>query len=172
MDERSVLQDEALQRLERVRRFVQAFDDGLEPLVFEAPLSTSDAAAQHLGVALGQIAKSILFCSEGRYGLFVAAGDQRIDPRIVRAHLGGKKPRVATPEEVFEVTGYPVGAVCPFALAQEVPVFVDASLGRFDTVYTAAGIAESMLPIPYPSLVSITGATIVAAAGQPDPKEV
>lgn len=159
------------QRLERVRRAVLAHDPDLAPLVFDEPLYTSAAAADHLGVSRGQIAKSILFRSGGRFGLFVTAGDVRVDPGVVQDHLGGIDPRVATPEEVLQVTGYPVGAVCPFALAQEIPVFVDRSLARFETVYTAAGIAESMLPIPYAALVAITRATVTGGQEAPPPEE-
>lgn len=57
-----------------------------------------------------------------------------------------------------------VGAVCPFALLQEVPVFVDASLQRFDVVYTAAGIAESLLAVTYEQLLAITKAQVIDAA--------
>jgi prolyl-tRNA editing enzyme YbaK/EbsC (Cys-tRNA(Pro) deacylase) len=157
----------ASERLERVRRFVQAHDASLAPLVFDEPLPTSELAAKRLGVEIGQIAKSILFKSKDRFGLFVAAGDRRIDPKVVKAHLGGKKPRVATPEEVLAVTGYPVGAVCPFALKEEVEVYIDRSLSRFDNVYTAAGITESMLPVPYATLVRITGGDVVDIEGTP-----
>ena len=149
----------------RVRAHVQAHDPHLDPMLFDKALPTSQAAADHLGVALGQIAKSILFRAGDRFGLFVAAGDRRIDPELVRAHLGGERPRIARPAEVEDVTGFTVGAVCPFALRQPVPVFVDASLARYDTVYTAAGRPESLLPIPFDRLVSITGATVVESRG-------
>lgn len=149
--------------LERVRSFVQAHDPTLEPIVFETPLPTSEAAADALGVAPGQVAKSILFRSDDAYGLFVTAGDRLVPAREVKRLLGGKKPRIATPDEVLAVTGYPVGAVCPFALRQAVPVFVDASLQRFDTLYTAAGIAESLLPVGFNALVAMTDATVVPA---------
>jgi prolyl-tRNA editing enzyme YbaK/EbsC (Cys-tRNA(Pro) deacylase)/8-oxo-dGTP pyrophosphatase MutT (NUDIX family) len=154
--------------LDRVRAAVQQYDSSLEPLVFDEPLSTSEAAANALGVEVGQIAKSILFRVGERHGLFVAAGDVKIDPKQVRACLGGGKTKMASPEEVREITGFEVGAVCPFALRQAVPVFIDTSLQRFDHVYTAAGIRESVLPITYQQLLAITAGTEFAATTHPE----
>jgi prolyl-tRNA editing enzyme YbaK/EbsC (Cys-tRNA(Pro) deacylase)/uncharacterized damage-inducible protein DinB len=147
--------------VERVRRFVQAFDSGLQPIIFAVKTRTSEEAASVLGVRVGQIAKSILFRSEDAYGLFVAAGDVRVNLGIVKRLLGGKKPKMASPEEVVAVTGYQVGAVCPFALARDVPVYLDESMQRFDLLYTAAGTAESVLPISFDRLKQITGGTVI-----------
>ncbi|WP_322112076.1 YbaK/EbsC family protein [Brevibacillus ruminantium] len=147
--------------LERVQHYVNQYDPTIKAMLFEEKLQTSEEAAQALGVDIGQIAKSILFRSSGRYGLFVAAGDVRIHAKRVKQCLEGGQPKMASPEEVIEVTGFQVGAVCPFALRQEVPVFVDSSLERFPVVYTAAGIAESLLPVTFQALVAMTGAQVV-----------
>lgn len=150
--------------LEKVRRYVQQYDPTLEPLVFPESLKTSEAAAQALGVEVGQIAKSILFRSNDRYALFVAAEDVRIHPKRVKEAFGGGKPKMASPEEVEAVTGFCVGAVCPFALKTDIPIFVDISLKRFDVVYTAAGIVESVLPVTFDALVRMIGGHVMEAA--------
>ncbi|MFY0546165.1 YbaK/EbsC family protein [Brevibacillus sp. H7] len=157
---------EVFSPLDRVRTFVKRFDPSLEPMVFDEPMKTSEEAAQMLGVEVGQIAKSILFRTRERYGLFVAAGDVRIHTRQVKACLGGGQPKMASPEEVLSITGFEVGAVCPFALREEVPVYIDESLRRFPVVYTAAGIAESLLPVSFEQLVEITGGTVINAASE------
>lgn len=150
--------------LERVRRYVQAFDAALQPLVLAEEVKTSEAAARQLGVETGQIAKSLLFRGMERYGLIVAAGDVRISQSAVKQLLGGGKVKLAAPEEVLAVTGFAVGAVCPFALLQEVPIYLDRSLLRYELVYTAAGIAEAVLPITPAQLLAMTGATMVDVA--------
>lgn len=157
------MRSETQSPLERVRAFVQACDPGLAPLIFDEPMKTSEEAARTLNVEVGQIAKSILFRAKERYGLFVAAGDVRIPSRQVKACLGGQ-PKMASPEEVLRITGFEVGAVCPFALLEDVPVFLDQSLSRFPVVYTAAGIAESLLPVTFEQLVRITGGTVFNTA--------
>ncbi|MGE5703278.1 MAG: YbaK/EbsC family protein [Clostridia bacterium] len=150
-------------RYEDVCAYVKQFDETLQPLLLAEKVPTSEEAARVLGVEVGQIAKSILFRSDDRFGLFVAAGDVRINQKKVKALLGGKKPRIATPEDVEAVTGFQVGAVCPFALRQEVPIFIDESLRRFEQVYTAAGVVESMLPITFEQLVAVTKGTVTDA---------
>jgi prolyl-tRNA editing enzyme YbaK/EbsC (Cys-tRNA(Pro) deacylase) len=157
---------EVISPLERVRAFVKRFDPSLEPLVFDEPMKTSEEAARMLGVEIGQIAKSILFRNRERYGLFVAAGDVRIHPRQVKACLGAGQPKMASPEEVLRITGFEVGAVCPFALQEEVPVYIDESLRRYPLVYTAAGIAESLLPVSFEQLVEITEGTVIRASSE------
>jgi prolyl-tRNA editing enzyme YbaK/EbsC (Cys-tRNA(Pro) deacylase) len=64
---------------------------------------------------------------------------------------------MANAEEVFEVTGYQPGGVCPFALKQTVPIYLDESLKRYDVVYAAAGTANTALPITFEQLREITG---------------
>ncbi|WP_347488842.1 YbaK/EbsC family protein [Desulfoscipio sp. XC116] len=146
--------------VERVRRYVKQFDAGLEPLVFTEATSTVEEAARALGVEPGMIAKTLLFRAGDHYGLFVVAGDVRVSTKKVKALLGGK-PRMATPQEVEEITGYRVGGVCPFALAGEVPIYLDASMQRFDVIYPAAGTAHSALPITFKKLEAITRGTVV-----------
>ncbi len=144
----------------RVRRYVKEIDAGLKPLVFNEITSTVEEAARALGVEPGMIAKTLLFRAGDRYGLFVMAGDMRVNTKKVKELLGSK-PRMATPEEVEQITGYRVGGVCPFALATDVPVYLDASMQRFDMIYPAAGSAHSALPITFEKLKDITGGTVV-----------
>ncbi len=148
----------------RVRQAVQAFDSQLEPIFFAEQLKTAEEAAGVLGVEVGQIAKTLLFRTSERYGLFVAAGDIRIPNSRIRQLLGGGNVKMASPVEVVEITGFQVGAVGPFGLLKEVPIFIDQSLSRFETIYTAAGLAETLLPLTFSQLVTITGGEVVEFA--------
>ncbi|MFO7951683.1 MAG: YbaK/EbsC family protein [Bacillota bacterium] len=146
--------------LERARRFLQKFNLDLDPKEHEKTTKTSAEAAEALNVELGQIAKSILFRSGQQYGLFVAAGDIKIDDKKVKALLGGGKAKIAKPDEVEKVTGYRVGGVCPFDIDESVPIFLDESMQRFDLVYTSAGTSHSLLPISFENLKKVTGGTV------------
>lgn len=147
--------------LERARRYLASFNLGLEPMEHERTTKTSVEAAEALQVELGQIAKSILFRSGDNYGLFVAAGDIKIGDKKVKTLLGGRKVRIARPEEVVAVTGYPVGGVCPFDIDKKVPIFIDRSMRRFPVVYASAGTPFSLLPITVDQLQQVTGGTVV-----------
>lgn len=144
----------------RVREYVKKYDLNLDPVEFAEKTSTVEEAAKVLGVEPAQIAKSILFRTKEQFGLFVAAGDVKVNLKKVKTLLGGK-PRMAAPEEVEEVTGFKVGGVCPFAMRKQVPVYLDESMQRFDVVYTAAGSASSALPITFGQLCRVTGGTVV-----------
>lgn len=147
----------------KVREYLKQFDQQLEPLEFKEKTNTVEEAANVLGVKGAQIAKSILFKSGDRFGLFVTAGDIRINQKKVKKLLGAGKPKLASPEEVEDITGFKIGGVCPFALNKEVPIFLDESMKRFDVVYTAAGTPQSALPITFEKLQTITNGTVIDA---------
>jgi Cys-tRNA(Pro) deacylase len=153
---------------ERVCEYLRTIAPNLQPLTLQERTSTVEEAAKALGVENGQIAKSILFKAGETFGLFVTAGDVKVDLKIVKSLLNGK-PKMATPEEVEEVTGYQVGGVCPFALRKSVPIFLDTSMRRFPVVYTAAGTHNSALPITFEQLQTITKGTEVEIAKQVTP---
>ena len=130
--------------IELVREYLA--QRGAEDRIMEFAQSTATVqqAAETLGVEPARIAKTLSFRNKAGDGcvIIVAAGDVRIDNRAFRAAFG-VKPRMCTAEEAVRFTGHAVGGVCPFALPQGVPVYLDTSLQRFDTVYPAAGNAAS-----------------------------
>jgi len=144
-------------KIEKVRKYLKSKNPELKIIVLEDDTSTSFLAAQALGTEVGQIAKSILFkTKDENFMMIVSAGDARIDNKAVK-ELTGSRVRMANAEEVEQVTGFSIGGVCPFALQQEVPIFLDESLKRYDVVYAAAGTANTALPISFEELCRITG---------------
>ena len=112
------------------------------------------AAAAH-GVAPGSIAKTLAFeLHDRRVVLLVARGDARIDNAKFKTALG--KGKMLSPDVVADITGHPVGGVCPFGLAQALPIYLDASLQAFDEVLPAAGSVNSAVRISVVLLAQIT----------------
>ena len=72
---------------------------------------------------------------------------------------------MANADEVLEITGYKPGGVCPYALKNEIPIYLDQSLKNYDIVYTAAGNANAVLPITFEKLQEITGGVECQATG-------
>lgn len=130
---------------------------GLVAMEFEAGSTpTSEMAANKIGVAVGQIAKSILFKKkDGTYFLIVCPGDSRISNKKLKNLLGGKA-RMATASETESVTGFLPGGVCPFGV-DDIAIYVDKGLSRFETVYPAAGTDGSGVAVSFDSLCAITG---------------
>ena len=112
------------------------------------------AAVAH-GVAPGRIAKTLAFeLHERRVVLLVARGDARIDNAKFKTALG--KGKMLSPDVVADITGHPVGGVCPFGLAQALPIYLDASLQAFDEVLPAAGSVNSAVRMTVTLLAQIT----------------
>ncbi|MGE5380475.1 MAG: YbaK/EbsC family protein [Methylocystaceae bacterium] len=142
---------------ERIQSYINRIIPGIEVIVLKEDTSTSELAANALGLAVGQIAKSILYKGKDNYIMVVAAGDVRLDSKLVK-QLAGSRVRMANADEVMEVTGYPPGGVCPFDLPQPIPIYADASLRRFEVVYAAAGSPHSAVPVTFDQLLALTGA--------------
>jgi len=123
-------------------------------------MATSVLAAGRLGVAVGQIAKSMLFLGkDGRYFLVVCPGDRRISSTKLKA-VTGTKSRMARIEETLAATGFGPGGVCPFAVDPSIRIYVDSSLGQYQAVYPAAGTDSSGVPMSFDQLVAVTGGTV------------
>ena len=140
---------------------VQAFLEihGLCALEFEpGSTPTAEAAAQRIGVPVGQIAKSILFKGkDGTFRLVVAAGDRKINSGALKRTTGAKH-RMASAQETEVATGFLPGGVCPFGLEDApVKILLDVSLDEYDIVYPAAGTDATGVPLSPDYLRQITG---------------
>jgi prolyl-tRNA editing enzyme YbaK/EbsC (Cys-tRNA(Pro) deacylase) len=62
-----------------------------------------------------------------------------------------------TPEEAVELVGHAVGGVCPFAVKDDVTVYLDKSLERFQTVFPACGSSSSAIELSIPELEKHSG---------------
>ena len=76
----------------------------------------------------------------------MAAGDAKIDNSRYKAQFHAKT-KMLTHEEAHTLIGHDVGGVCPFALPENVPVYLDVSLKRFETVFPAAGSDSSAIEL-------------------------
>jgi prolyl-tRNA editing enzyme YbaK/EbsC (Cys-tRNA(Pro) deacylase) len=134
--------------------------------VHEESTATAEEAAEAAGCELGQIAKSLCFSVNGEPVLIITAGDKRVDDRKVGRlyDVSRKKVRLADFETTTEVTGYHPGGVPPVGHAQPIPILIDSTLGRYETIFAAAGSPQAIFPIPFDTLVAITGGTVADIA--------
>jgi prolyl-tRNA editing enzyme YbaK/EbsC (Cys-tRNA(Pro) deacylase) len=120
---------------------------------------TSQQAADALGVAVGQIAKSLIFTVNQSPVLVIASGANRVDEAKLGTLVGGRVRR-ADPDTVKRATGYTIGGVAPFGHPSPLPVFIDSDLLQYDLVYAAAGVPECVFPLTPDELVRGTGGRI------------
>ncbi|HOJ10768.1 MAG TPA: YbaK/EbsC family protein [Clostridiales bacterium] len=132
--------------IDSVREYLKKWDKDNDILEFETSSATVELAAQALGVEPARIAKTISFKNGESAMLIVTAGDAKIDNGKFKAEFGFKAKMLA-PEETLEYTGHAIGGVCPFGLKNEIPVFLDISLKRFETVFPACGSSNSAIEL-------------------------
>jgi prolyl-tRNA editing enzyme YbaK/EbsC (Cys-tRNA(Pro) deacylase) len=129
--------------------------------------ATVAEAAAALGVEPGRIAKTLAFRVGEQPMLLVARGDARLDNAKCKAALGGR-PRMLDAEDTLALTGHAVGGVCPFGLANPVPIVCDRSLLAYDTVFPAAGSRTSSIEVAPGRLAELTAAEWVDICRLPE----
>ena len=121
---------------------------GIEDRVMEFDVSsaTVELASRALHVQCARISKTLSFKTERGCMLIICAGDARVDNHKFKEFFSFK-PKMLLPEEVDDMVGHPVGGVCPFGIKPGIPVYLDESLLRFDTVFPAAGSSNSAIEL-------------------------
>jgi prolyl-tRNA editing enzyme YbaK/EbsC (Cys-tRNA(Pro) deacylase) len=147
---------------ESVRAWLAANAPDLRLIEVEESTATVADAAAALGVEPGRIAKTLAIRAGGQLLVLVTRGDARLDNQKAKTEFGGR-PRMLVAEETLAATGHPVGGVCPFGLASELPVFVDRSLLAFDLVYPAGGTLTSSVEVTPARLFDLVGSRWVDA---------
>jgi prolyl-tRNA editing enzyme YbaK/EbsC (Cys-tRNA(Pro) deacylase) len=142
--------------LDSVRAWLAANAPDLRLLELEETTATVDTAAKAIGVEPGRIAKTLAVRAGDQLFLLVARGDARLDNRKCKDEFRSR-PRMLGAEETLELTGHPIGGVCPFGLANPVPVYIDVSLKAFDVVYPAGGSLNTSVEIPVARLFDLVG---------------
>ena len=145
------MKGDGMMSIEKVKSYFAQFGMEQRVLEFEVSSATVELAAQAAGVEPKRIAKTLSFLVGDTCILIVAAGDARVDNKKYKDRFGAKAKMLAH-DDVPEYIGHAVGGVCPFAVKEGVKVYLDESLKRFETVFPAAGSANSAIELTIPEL--------------------
>ncbi|MBI5277547.1 MAG: YbaK/EbsC family protein [Burkholderiales bacterium] len=146
--------------VQRVARVLQAKGHPHAPLMLDDAARTAQQAADQLGIAVGQIAKSIIFRrkADDVAVLVITSGDRRVDEKKVDAIVG--KTGRADAGFVKDKTGFTIGGVSPVAHAQPPVTLIDRELFRFDEIWAAAGHPHGVFKLRPQDLLQLTGAPV------------
>jgi prolyl-tRNA editing enzyme YbaK/EbsC (Cys-tRNA(Pro) deacylase) len=133
--------------LETVRTWLRECAPDLRLIEIQESTATVDTAARALGVEPGRIAKTLAVRAGDHLFLLCTRGDARLDNRKCKDEFNAR-PRMLRAEETLELTGHPVGGVCPFGLKNTLPVYLDESLRTFEVVYPAGGSLNTSVEVP------------------------
>lgn len=134
---------------------------GIEPAItiLAADAKTAAAAAEQLGCEVGAIANSLVFECDGEPLLVMASGAARVNTDVVARHLGAQDISKADPKLVRTATGQVIGGVAPTGHPAPLRTVVDETLASHPVIWTAAGTADSVMPLTYGQLLTLTGGT-------------
>jgi Cys-tRNA(Pro) deacylase len=150
-------------------RYLSANDIDAEIVFLDEETPTVESAAAAVGVKPEQIIKSVLFVvkeDEETYRplLVVANGLSRIDYKKLAAHLevSRRRVRIARPDQVAAITGYPVGTVPPFGHKTPLPTLVEAGVMVQEEVYAGAGAINALVHLSTTTLQQVVDGEIIA----------
>ena len=111
--------------------------------IHEKTLTSFEQAAEERHQRPEQIVRSILFQVRPEEFLMVlVAGRGQVDWRKLRQLVKRSRVRMATEEEVLEVTGYRTGTVSPFGMKNQVRVLIDMSVLKEEEISIGSGARQ------------------------------
>lgn len=137
--------------VEIVREYFNKWNIGERIHEFPISSATVEEAAKALNCEEKRIAKTMSFLVNGQAILIVMAGDAKVDNARYKEQFH-TKANMLKPEQVLAMIGHPVGGVCPFGIKDDVNVYLDESLKRFETVFPACGSRNSAIELTLPEL--------------------
>ncbi len=141
--------------VESVKNHIEKAGLNLEIIEMNTSTATVELAANALGVEPARIAKTMAIRLKDRDILIIAKGDMKIDNRKFKDYFK-EKVKFVRQEEIEDVTGHPMGGVCPFGLIKPLDIYLDISLEDFDYVYPAAGSPNTCIKIDVDYLSEVT----------------
>jgi len=111
---------------------------------FDVSSATVELAAKAVGTEPARICKTLSFKLKDGSGVLVqVAGDARVDNKKYKDYFG-EKAKMLSPEEVPQYTNHEIGGVCAFGVTRDdVRIYCDKSMQRFETVFPACGSSNS-----------------------------
>ena len=129
-------------------------------IVEHAPVRTSEEAARVRGTPLEAGAKALVVRAEDRFVHCVLPANRKADNARLRALLGTRTLRFATPDELLAVTGCAPGAVPPFGNLFGLAVLVDEALCANEQVAFNAGSNTVSITMRSDDLVRLSNAKV------------
>ena len=146
--------------VKRVEKSLIKFDPKQKIIVLDTSARTAIEAASSLGCEVGAIVKSLLFKTENKFTLCLVAGDRKASLNKIKKILDIKDASMASVNDVKNITGYTIGGVSPIGHLNNVEIFIDNSLKRFNSLFAAAGHPNCVFKINFIDLQKITNGSI------------
>ena len=125
-----------------------------------------------MGAQLGQIVKSLVFVAPREEGppepvLALVSGPNRVDVARLAVVAGEPHLRRASAAEARELTGFVIGGIPPIGHDRPMRVLMDPDLGRYPTVWAAAGLPTAVFEVAPATLRVLANATVEPITEEP-----
>ena len=147
--------------VKRAQEALKKFDNSIKIKVLEKTARTAQDASIALGCEVGAIVKSLLFRAENSFILCLVSGDKKCSLNKLKKITQKNDLCMASPEQVKTQTGYTIGGVSPVGLLNNIEIFMDNTLKRFDKLYAAAGHPNCIFQIDFEKLNKITSSKVM-----------
>ena len=147
--------------VKRAQEALKKFDSSLNIQVLEKTARTAQDASLALGCEVGAIVKSLLFKADNSFVLCLVSGDKKCSLNKLKKITQKNDLCMASPEQVKTQTGYTIGGVSPVGLLNDIEIFMDNSLERFNKLYAAAGHPNCIFEINFKKLNEITSSKVL-----------
>lgn len=141
--------------IDKVREYLKEFGYQDKIIVFDDTSATVSDAAKRLNCEEGMIAKSLSFLVNDEPIVIVTNGHARIDNSKFKETFK-VKAKMIDKSDVLSLVGHPVGGVCPFAVNENVVVYLDESLKEYEYVYPACGSDNSAIKLTIDELEKLS----------------
>ncbi|MDO4661974.1 MAG: YbaK/EbsC family protein [Tissierellia bacterium] len=132
--------------VEKVKAYFKKYNIENRIQEFEQSSATVELAAKAINCEPKRIAKTLSFMVNNIPILIVTSGDARIDNSKYKSQFK-TRAKMIKPDKVEDLIGHNIGGVCPFAVNDNVLVYLDESLKRFKTVFPACGSSNSVIEL-------------------------
>ena len=142
--------------VQRVTKALELFDKNLKIKILIETARTAKEAANALNCEEGAIVKSLVFKADKEFLICLVSGDKRCSLNKLKKIVSKKDVSMASAEEVKAQTGFTIGGVSPVGHINSLSIIIDETLGRFQTVFAAAGHPNSIFEISFIKLKELT----------------
>ncbi len=122
--------------------------------------SYGEAVAAAIGVPAGRLFKTLVAEVDGSPVIAIVPVDGLLSTKALARAAGGKRAAMADPADAERLTGYVTGGISPFGRRRRLPVYADATVADFETVFVSAGRRGLQVEVAPADLVRLTGATV------------
>lgn len=128
---------------EKLREYIKVNSVEAEVISFQQSTHSVAEAAAAVGADPGDFVKSIcMITMGGKLIVAIVKGEHRASTSRVSKALGIPRPRIAEPDEIIELTGYPVGGTPAFGY--DAIFLMDPKVLEKEKVYSGGGSGNAL----------------------------